>query len=131
MSYKAAAQAMKAGLDREDAKRKAKLEADRAEWHRQAAERQAARLAAEAASTRVALCVYCKAEAPSTSFLPFWQSAESRVAGQCVCGYAEVAHTEEVRNRPHLRNTMSDGHQFTQRPVEGHDSYYCGCRGWD
>lgn len=131
MSYKEAAAAMKAGLAREDAERAAKREAERAEWQANLVKYQADRAAAEAAATRVARCVYCKAEAPSTSFLAFFESAESRVADRCVCGYTKGAHAPDVRTRPHMRLTMQDGHPFTQMEAPDHDSYYCGCRGFD
>lgn len=81
-------------------------------------------------TTRIARCS-CGAERPSSPSLAFFESAESSDIGRCVCGYAEVAHSPEVRERPHMRRTMGDGHPFTQRPIADHDRFYCGCRGWD
>lgn len=131
MSYKEAAAAMKAGLAREDAERAAKREAERAEWQAKLVKYQADRAAAEAAATRIAKCS-CGAEAPSTPYLAFYRTAEQDAQDSCeICRYSESAHAPEVRQRPHMRRAMSDGHAFVQRVPADHDSYYCGCRGWD
>ena len=81
-------------------------------------------------STRVARCS-CGRTKPSTPDLPFLVTAEEAVHNICVCGYHRVAHEEPTRSRPHMLRTMSDGHDFTQRPVGDFDRFYCGHAGWD
>lgn len=74
----------------------------------------------------------CGREVASFSGLAFRQTAESHAEGRCgTCGYADVAHEEPTRSRPHLARVMSDGHEFTQAEPRDYDTYYCGCRGWD
>lgn len=85
-------------------------------------------------ATRMARCAYyssCGTEVPSTRRLAFFESAESLAHDRCVCGYASAAHQAGVREQAHLRRTMGDGHEFTQRPEQPHDTFYCGCKGWD
>ena len=131
MSYKEAIRQMSEGIDRETALRQARHEAERDEWVRRAREYQAAQVAAEAASTRVARCS-CGAEAPSTEFLAFRETAESHAADRCeTCGYAECAHADDVRSKPHMRRAMSDGHVFVQAQPRDFDTFYCGHSGWD
>ena len=82
---------------------------------------------------RMARCT-CGKEAPSDSRkLAFFESGLLRALSSCsVCNYAAIAHTDEVRARPHTRNTkLGDGHDFQPKDDPGHDYYYCGCRGWD
>lgn len=74
----------------------------------------------------------CGKEVPSHAGLPFLHTAERHAVGRCgLCGYAEVAHSPEVRARPHLKRSMGDGHEFTQAEPREFDTFYCGCRGWD
>lgn len=84
---------------------------------------------------RVARCT-CGREEPSSQSLPFF---EYRGEGSTVattscktCRYRKVAHERAVNDpaATHLHHIIV-GHDF--EPVGGfdHDSFYCGCRGWD
>jgi len=86
---------------------------------------------AQTTTTRVARCG-CGAERPSAPDLAFFTSAERAASDRCEhCSYAEGAHDEDVRVRPHMLRAMSDGHTFAQSAPRAHDTFYCGCRGWD
>ena len=81
---------------------------------------------------RKAVCYSCRKSVPSHRFLSFLETAEHFAQGRCSdCGYADVAHEEPTRSRPHLAHVMGDGHVFTQAEPRDHDTFYCGCRGWD
>jgi hypothetical protein len=87
----------------------------------------------EAWTGRWAKCS-CGRTEPSTEDLAFRQTAAQRAHDRCAqCGYAEVAHTPEVRARKHLVWKMGDGHEFvaTDPSTFEFDTFYCGCRGWD
>ena len=88
---------------------------------------------------RMARCV-CGRREPSAN----WQSLaffEARGEGSecamkhCKCGYYECAHDAEQLKALNIHNTtviergICSG--FTPHGAYEHDSYYCGCRGWD
>ena len=82
---------------------------------------------------RTAKCDYCRKEVPSTSKnTPMfkYQGAGSKEADKIckVCHKVEFAHWEynPVTKRPGITD-----HTFEPQGDVGHDSYYCGCRGWD
>lgn len=108
------------------AERDAKRAAELAEYNEAVAEANAD------PDRRKAVCYSCRKSVPSHRFLPFRETAEHHAQGRCSgCGYAEVAHEEPTRSRPHLARVMGNGHEFTQAEPRDHDTYYCGCRGWD
>ena len=52
----------------------------------------------------------------------------ARASESCgTCRYSIVAHTDEIRSRPHSRVCG----EFTPQGEQEFDTYYCGCRGWD
>jgi hypothetical protein len=87
-------------------------------------------------STRMARC-FCGQECPSEIARTERAFFEDRGEGSrwatelCECGYAHIAHTQEVTKTQ--RNVVIDGHceGFTPRGPHEFDSFYCGCRGWD
>jgi hypothetical protein len=94
------------------------------------------------AKARVARCT-CGRERPSDPSLPFFEyrGEGSASAHHCVCGYAECAHDPDYmevacvhgpdgKRRPTVvEQGRCDG--FTPRGAWDHDTFYCGCRGWD
>ena len=121
---------MKAENLRKSAEAKAQREAEQVA--RQAAYRQAVAEAEADPDRRRAVCYSCRKSVPSHAYLPFLETAEKQAEGRCThCGYADVAHEEPTRSRPHLARAMGNGHEFTQAEPRDHDTYYCGCRGWD
>lgn len=69
---------------------------------------------------------------PSNWGLAFfeYQGEDSYSSLLCKCGYAKVAHEyNEKRVSPEPIECKVGG--YTPRGDVGHDSYYCGCRGWD
>lgn len=108
------------------AERKAEQAARLAEYQQAVAEAEADE------DRRRAVCYSCRKTVASHRFLPFLQTAESHAQERCAhCGYADVAHEEPTRSRPHLAKVMGNGHVFTQAEPRDHDTFYCGCRGWD
>jgi len=82
---------------------------------------------------RMARCTCGNEEPSNPARLAFFESGLLRALGSCrICSYAAIAHTDEVRDKPHTRHTkLIDGHAFEPKDDPGHDHYYCGCRGWD
>lgn len=83
---------------------------------------------------RTARCT-CGRECPSEgpmpgfkdiAFLEYLGPGSKHAVASCSCGYAEVAHTAEVRAR---NSYICEA--FAARGPHEFDSYYCGCRGWD
>ena len=70
----------------------------------------------------------------TTAWLAFFESA---YANELHCDDCGMYATAPVHNggmpaserRPHHRRLTP--HDFTPRQPAEHDSYYCGCRGWD
>lgn len=77
---------------------------------------------------RTARCGYyshCRHEEPSAYTLAFFEynGAGSRAATEyCRCGYQRVAHEIGLAH---------DCKAFEPRGPREHDTYYCGCYGWD
>ena len=92
-------------------------------------------MAAPDLTGRIARCSYCKSERPSADRerLAFFEyrGPGSNSARICECGYAEIAHTQEVTESQ--RNVVSDGRCPGYRPRGdvGTDTFYDGCKGWD
>jgi len=72
---------------------------------------------------------------PSSAKLPFFEfrGEGSRMATDSCrnCGYSLVAHTQEQTRTQ--KNVVERGEcpGFEPRGAWEHDSFYCGCRGWD
>jgi hypothetical protein len=81
------------------------------------------------ATPRVAQCIWCNTERPSSPDLPFFadRSAGSKHAETTCrhCGYLAVAHgiTNYKTNACEAFEALSEGAPF--------DEFYCGCGGWD
>lgn len=84
---------------------------------------------------RKAICLYCKTErltSEKKSLAFFEDQSDKAKVSQDTCGncrYAEMAHTDEIRNRKHNAGRICNN--FVPRGGLEHDYYYCGCRGWD
>jgi hypothetical protein len=81
-------------------------------------------------------CSYCKATPPAgrgPSEVAFFEDRgpDSRYATDTCgnCRYAEAAHADEVRTRPHLAGRVCV--EFTPAGPAEYDLFYCGCHGWD
>ena len=85
-------------------------------------------------AAREARCL-CGATMPSDTvglaFFEYRGPGSRDAAERCVCRYGLAAHEPEIRERPHLRHVMADGHEFTPVGPWEFDGFYCGCRGWD
>jgi hypothetical protein len=81
----------------------------------------------------------CGKSVPSTSHeslfgFEYRGPASSEATDICVCGYHKVAHDPEgVKNNVYKRTVVQDGKcsGFRPRGPREHDTFYCGCRGWD
>lgn len=81
---------------------------------------------------RPVLCVYCKRPGDPTSSLPFFEyrgEGSDYATKHCAkCMYVDTVHAEI---NPHTGRPGVTDHPFTPRGPAAHDTYYCGCRGWD
>ena len=88
---------------------------------------------------RMARCAYfkgCGNERPSDRGLAFFESGEAGADDRCVCGYAPIAHDRAAQERAGYGRPSSVVDRgictgYAPRPDRGHDTYYCGCHGWD
>ena len=90
---------------------------------------------------RMARCAYCSNTRPSSDRekLPFFEDRSEGTkwaTDHCTCGYTLSAHTIEgmANNVPSNRRTVIEQGKclgFVAKGPWEHDSYYCGCRGWD
>lgn len=91
---------------------------------------------------RTAKCAYCNATRPSSEWeqLAFFENrgdGTKWATDHCACcGYTLSAHTVEgmANNVPSNRRTVVEQGKcpgFIAKGPWEHDSYYCGCRGWD
>lgn len=86
-------------------------------------------------TTRIAKCACCANTAVSSQNLPFFEDKTRKVKPemeQCVCGYYRMAHdnrAERIANGQSAVAAICD--DFTARPQPDHDTYYCGCGGWN
>lgn len=90
---------------------------------------------------REARCT-CGASRPSTSehlaFFEYRGEGSKRAIETCRhCRYAEIAHTQEIVRGPSnsilVHNVVEEGKcpGFEPHGPFDHDTFYCGCRGWD
>ena len=77
-------------------------------------------------SGREARCAYCGAAQPSNTDLAFFEfhgEGSENARKMCKnCGYYKTAHDA---------GKCDDCVGFEPHGAYDHDSYYCGCRGWD
>lgn len=67
---------------------------------------------------------------PDLAFFEFQGEGSQWATEKCgECGYYLVAHTPEIMARPHMKRIPT--HDFVPAGPRDHDTYYCGCRGWD
>lgn len=82
-------------------------------------------------ATRVAKCS-CGKEEPSSLSLAFFEfrGPGSNITRMCdICGFNDVVHWPINPNTG--RSHRARDHTFVPRSPLVHDTYYCGCRGWD
>lgn len=77
---------------------------------------------------RKAKCAHCQNMKPSSEELPFFEfkgEGSHHAVEMCTCGYSKTAH--EASGYCERGKCF----EFTPRGPAEHDSYYCGCQGWD
>jgi len=78
----------------------------------------------------------CRCQQPSGGDLAFFEyrgPSSHYATEQCLCGYAEVAHSPEMLAKPHLVHLLRGRCKgvFTPRGPAEYDAYFCGCAGWN
>lgn len=87
-------------------------------------------------TTRVAKCYCGRTEPVDTNivrmgFYEFQGEGSEWATTLCAaerCGYRDTVH--QAIN-PHTGREGITDHEFVARGARDHDTFYCGCRGWD